>query len=221
VAFQPTAATSVSGNLSIVSNAPTSPTSVGLSGTGTAATLTLGINPVSLSFGNVLTGTSSPTQNVTITNTGNSNVTISQITTSGAGYSVTGGSTPVTLTPSQNLVLGVHFSPTVTGTVNGTISIVSNATGSPATVTMSGTGILQHSVTLSWTASTSTVTGYNVYRSTTSGSGYVKLNSALVIGLTYTDSNVLSGTTYYYVATAVDSSGNESGYSNEATAVIP
>jgi fibronectin type 3 domain-containing protein len=76
-------------------------------------------------------------------------------------------------------------------------------------------------VALTWNASTSTVSGYNVYRSTVSGSGYVKLNSSLVSGLTYTDSNVQSGTTYYYVATAVDSSGNESAYSNQASAPIP
>src|SRR5213076_314026 len=153
VAFLPTAVGAVSGNVSIVSNAPTSPTSVGLSGSGIAATPTLGMNPTSLSFGNVLTGTTSATQNVTITNAGNSNVTISQITVTGAGYAVTGGSTPVTLTPSQNLVLGVQFSPASTGSVAGSISIVSNATGSPATVTLSGTGVVQHPVSLSWIAS--------------------------------------------------------------------
>jgi len=157
---------------------------------------------------------------VTITNTGNSSVRISQISVT-PGYSVTGGGTPVTLTPSQNLVLGVQFSPTATGSLGGTISIVSNATGSPAAVTLLGNGVVQHSVTLSWIASTSTVAGYNVYRSTTSGSGYVKVNSSLVIGLTYTDSNVVSGTTYFYVATAADSSGNESAFSNQTTAVIP
>src|SRR5207245_8070544 len=97
VAFLPTVIGSASGNISIVSNAPTSPTSVGLSGTGIAAILTLGISPTSLSFGNVTTGTSSAPQNVTITNTGNANVTISQITLSGSGYSMTGGSAPVTL----------------------------------------------------------------------------------------------------------------------------
>jgi hypothetical protein len=84
VAFRPSAVGAASGNMSIVSNAPTSPTSVGLRGTGIAATLTLGIRPTSLSFGNVTTGTSSASQNVTITNTGNSNVTISQITLSGS-----------------------------------------------------------------------------------------------------------------------------------------
>ena len=221
VAFLPAAVGAVSGSVSLVSNAPTSPTSVGLSGSGIAATLTLGINPTSLSFGNVLTGTTSATQNVTITNTGNSNVTISQITVSGAGYTITGGGTPVTLTPSQNLILGVQFGPASTGSVAGSISIVSNATGSPATVTLSGTGVVQHTVSLSWIASTSTISGYNVYRSTTSGSGYVKINSSLVSGLAYTDSTVSSGTTYYYVTTAVDSSGTESAFSNQATAVIP
>jgi fibronectin type 3 domain-containing protein len=60
-----------------------------------------------------------------------------------------------------------------------------------------------------------------VYRSTTNGSGYVKISTSLVSGLAYTDANVTSGTTYYYVTTAVDSSGNESTYSNQATAVIP
>src|SRR5207249_7277655 len=102
VGFLPTAVAAVSGNVSIVSNAPTSPTSVGLTGSGIAATLTLGINPTSLSFGNVTTGTSSATQNVTITNTGNANVTISQINFGLSGFTMTGGSAPVTLSPSQN-----------------------------------------------------------------------------------------------------------------------
>jgi len=76
-------------------------------------------------------------------------------------------------------------------------------------------------VTLSWTASTSTVSGYNVYRSTTSGSGYARINSGVVGSVTYSDTTVQNGSTYYYVTTAVDSSGDESSYSNQATAVIP
>jgi fibronectin type 3 domain-containing protein len=65
------------------------------------------------------------------------------------------------------------------------------------------------------------VSGYNVYRSTVSGNSYTKINSSLVTGLTFTDSTVQNGTTYYYVTTAVDSSGNESVYSNVASATIP
>jgi hypothetical protein len=221
VAFLPTAIGPASGNISIVSNAPTSPTSVGLNGTGIAATFALGISPTTLSFGNVTTGTSSAAQTVTVTNTGNSNVAISQITLSGAGYTMTGGSAPVTLTPSQNITLSVQFSPNVAGTMNGNISIVSNATGSPATVSLSGIGVVPHSVALTWNASTSTVAGYNVYRSTVSGGPYAKINSSLVAALNYTDSTVQSGTTYYYVTTAVDSGGNESVFSNQVSAPIP
>jgi hypothetical protein len=223
VSFQPTAVGAVSGNISILSNAPTSPTSVGLTGTGIAAILTLGIGPTSLTFGNVTTTTSSATQNVTIAGTGNANVTISQINLSGAGYSMTGGGAPVTLTPSQNLTLTIQFSPTAVGTVNGSISIISNASGSPATVSLSGTGVtlVQHSVGLTWTASTSTVSGYNVYRSTVSGGAYTKINASLVAVLDYTDVTAQSGTTYFYVTTAIDSSGDESINSNEVPATVP
>jgi fibronectin type 3 domain-containing protein len=139
----------------------------------------------------------------------------------GAGYTVTGGSSPVTLTPSQNIALSVQFSPNVIGTVNGNISIVSSASGSPATVSLTGTGVVQHSVELTWNASTSTVAGYNVYRSTVSGGPYAKINSSLVTALSYIDSTVQMGATYYYVTTAVDAQGNESVYSNQVQAVIP
>jgi fibronectin type 3 domain-containing protein len=74
---------------------------------------------------------------------------------------------------------------------------------------------------MTWTASTSTVVGYNVYRGTTSGGPYVKINSSLITTLTYTDTTVQSGTTYYYVATSVDSSGDESVDSVEVSAPIP
>ena len=220
--FDPSGTGSVSGSISIVSNAAGSPDTVTLSGTGIAATETLSFSTTTVGFGNVNTGSSS-TQTETITNTGNSNVQISQIAVSGAGYSLSGASAPVTLNPSQKLTFSIIFSPTAAGSDSGSVTITSNATGSPATITLSGTGVQasSHTVALSWTASTSTVSGYNVYRSTTSGSGYTKVNSSLVPGETYTDSTVSSGTTYYYVTTAVDSSGDESAYSNQASAVIP
>jgi fibronectin type 3 domain-containing protein len=55
----------------------------------------------------------------------------------------------------------------------------------------------------------------------TSGSGYSKISSGLVASTTYDDTTVQSASTYYYVVTAVDASGNESTDSNQATAVIP
>jgi fibronectin type 3 domain-containing protein len=87
---------------------------------------------------------------------------------------------------------------------------------------LTGTGAVppQHSVDLSWTG-TSTVVGYNVYRGSQSGGPYTKINSALDASTTYTDSSVQAGQTYYYVTTAVDSSGAESSYSNQIQTPVP
>jgi fibronectin type 3 domain-containing protein len=82
--------------------------------------------------------------------------------------------------------------------------------------------ITNYSVALSWGASSSPSTsGYNIYRSTVRGSGYTKVNSTPISGLSFTDSTVVAGQTYYYVSTAVDSSGDEIGYSNQIQEVVP
>jgi hypothetical protein len=223
VQFSPSAAGTDSGSVSIVSNATNSPASVTLSGSSPAPTYTLSASASSLSFGSVNTG-SSASQTVTLSNTGNAQVTISQISVSGTGFALSGAGTPVAVAPGMHFSFGVQFSPSAAGSDTGSVSITSNATGSPAAITLSGTGVaqpVQHAVQLSWTSSTSTVAGYNVYRTTTSGSGYVQVNGSLVAPDSYDDTTVQSGTTYYYVTTAVDSSGNESGYSNEAQAIVP
>jgi hypothetical protein len=81
---------------------------------------------------------------------------------------------------------------------------------------------INHSVSLTWTASTSAgIAGYNVYRGTTSGGPYTILNTGLVSTTSYADSGVSAGQTYYYVTKAQDTSGDLSGYSNEAPATIP
>ncbi len=63
--------------------------------------------------------------------------------------------------------------------------------------------------------------GYNLYRGTQSGGPYAKLNSSPLSGTSYTDSNTVSGTTYYYVSTSLNADSQESQYSNEASATIP
>jgi fibronectin type 3 domain-containing protein len=80
---------------------------------------------------------------------------------------------------------------------------------------------VQHSVSLSWNPSTSQVTGYNVYRSSAAGGPFGKVNSTLDSATAYTDGSVASTHTYYYVTTAVNSSGQESAYSNQVQVVVP
>ena len=97
--------------------------------------------------------------------------------------------------------------------------VVNAALGGPC---LTGTSVIPHSVSLNWTSSTSpNVQGYNIYSGTKSGGPYTTINSSIVTGTTYTDTNVQAGLTYYYVTTAVDTSNNQSTYSNEAQAIVP
>ena len=78
---------------------------------------------------------------------------------------------------------------------------------------------LNGGVSLSWVANgENDLAGYNVYRSTTSGGPYAKVNAGLVGTNSFTDSGLTNGVTYYYVVTAVDTSNNESPDSNQASA---
>ncbi|MGA9144207.1 MAG: choice-of-anchor D domain-containing protein [Candidatus Acidiferrales bacterium] len=222
-AFAPTVVASESGSISIVSNASNPTLTLPLSGAGVAASVLLGVNPTSLSFGSVNVNSSS-SLNVTLTNTGNSNVTLSSVVVSGAGFSKSGAAAGLTLTPAQTAALTVAFTPAAAGAVTGSVSIASNATNSPAKVSLSATGAVSssHSVTLSWDASTSSeVAGYHVYRGTVSGGPYSILTSSAVSVTEYTDSSVQAGHVYYYVVRSVDSSGVESTNSSQVSATIP
>src|SRR6202007_826663 len=84
--FGPNTAGSVTGSVTLVSNAPNSPLTISLSGTGMAATRLLGLSSSSLSFGNVNVG-SNASLTTTLTNNGNSSLTIFGGTVSGPGYS--------------------------------------------------------------------------------------------------------------------------------------
>jgi hypothetical protein len=205
-----------------VTNSVGSVTSSSATLTVSAATLLLSANPTSLAFGSVNTS-SSKVLPVTISNTGNSSVTISGVSLSGPGFSESGVSSGLILAAGQTATLNVTFTPSTAGSATGSVSVSSNATNSPLNIGLTGTGVqpVQHSTTLSWNASTSTVAGYNTYRGTVSGGPYAKINTSLATTTSYTDSTVQSGQTYYYVVTSVDSSGTESTSSNQATGVIP
>ncbi|MGA9885269.1 MAG: choice-of-anchor D domain-containing protein [Candidatus Acidiferrales bacterium] len=215
--FAPGSASSSTGSITLSTSGSPAQISISLTGTGTAATESLGDSPSSLNFGNVQVG-SNGSLTTTVTNTGNANVTISGVTVTGSGYAASGITSGLILTPNQTATLTVTFAPTGLGSDPGSVSIASNATSSPTTITLSGES---HTVLLSWTASTSSgVTGYYVYRGTQSGQ-YTKVDpSSQATGTQFTDTTVAAGTTYYYVVTAV-ADGVESPYSSPATVNVP
>jgi len=137
VTFDPTTSGARSASVSITDNAPGSPQTIALNGTGIAAAVSL--SATSLTFAAQLVGTTSSPQVVTLTNTGNGPLTVSSITATGA-FSQTNNCTS-SIAPGASCSIGIVFSPTTTGSLTGAVSISDNAPGSPQTIALTGTGV--------------------------------------------------------------------------------
>jgi Abnormal spindle-like microcephaly-assoc'd, ASPM-SPD-2-Hydin len=217
--FSPTTGGSITGSISVVSDASDSTLTISLAGTATVPGQ-LAVSPASLSFGTVTVGQTISLP-ATLTASGSSiTVTAASMTTS--EFKVSGLSLPLTLAAGQSASFTVTFAPQSSGTASASGSFTSNASNSSVVQTLTGSGAAapQHSVALSWTPSTANVVAYNVYRGTSSGGSYTKI-SAMNATTSYLDDTVQAGQTYVYVTTAVDGSGNESANSNQALAVVP
>jgi uncharacterized cupredoxin-like copper-binding protein len=157
VSFTPTLGASSSSSLMLMSNAPTSPTTIPLSGAGSAQVLQLTPSTTALSFGNQ-TLNASATQSVTLTNTGNSAVSISQVNVAGTGFSLNGSAPVVTLSAGQAASFSVTFTPTVAGNATGSASVVSTAANSPLSISLAGVGVQPQISVVPGTVSFGTVT---------------------------------------------------------------
>jgi hypothetical protein len=134
--FAPAAAGANAATLRIISNAPTSPTFVGLGGDASAAPVgTLSASASVLSFTGQVVDTTSEAQSIVVTNTGGATVTVSSITVSG-DFAQTNNC--VSVPGGGSCTVSITFTPTQTGTRTGVLSIVSDATNSPLSVSLSG-----------------------------------------------------------------------------------
>src|SRR5262249_20781181 len=157
------------------------------SGTGTTPAITL--NPVSLAFGDQLLGTTSPTRNVTLTNSGVAPLVISSIGIAGANSGDFAQLNNCPLSPNilaagASCTISVTFTPTAAGARTANVTLSSNAPGSPHSVPLSGNGVTPTpAVTLSPTSLTfaarnvgTTSPAQNVTLSNT-GTGQLTINS--------------------------------------------
>lgn len=136
VQFRPLARGPASGSITVTDNAPNSPQTVALTGTGTVVSLA----PSSIAFGNVAVGQSA-SATVTVTNLAhNATLTIS---------SITAGSTPPfsqtnncgsTLGPGASCAVTVTFAPVTSGAFGGSLTLKDNGGGTIQRVPLSGTG---------------------------------------------------------------------------------
>lgn len=145
VTFTPTAAGARTGTLSVADNASGSPHTVPLSGTGTGGAAMVVLSPTSAALGNQIVTTTSAATPIKLTNTGAGPLTINAVAASGdfAETSTGAGACPIgpaTLAAGASCTINVTFTPTATGSRSGTLTVTDNATGSPHTVSLSGTG---------------------------------------------------------------------------------
>jgi hypothetical protein len=197
VKFDPTTAGAASGQMTVTSNSTTGATTqVTLSGAGTVAAVSqLTVSAGSLSFGNV-TVNSSATLPVTLTSSGSAPLTINAATLSGAGFTDSGATFPVTLNPNTSVTLQVKFNPTAAGAVTGQLTIASNsAGGSPTQVTLSGTGTAAATAQLQVSATSLPFGNVPVNSTATltltlisSGTAPVTVNSVALTGTGFSDS---------------------------------
>jgi len=221
VTFAPQSAGNFSGGVAISSNASNPNLSVALSGTATGQTQgQLSVSPTTINVGNVTVGTSG-TQTGTL-NAAGASVTVSSVSVGSAEFVISG--LPVTIPAGQSANFTVTFTPQASGVASVSASFTSNASNSPTPATVTGTGMAApvHTVSLSWTASTSpNIVGYNIYRRTGTTGSFTQINSGLNATTTYVDTSVADGQTYYYETTAVNSSNEESEPSTPISVVIP
>ncbi len=147
VSFAPSAAGVRSATLGIAHNAPGSPTTVALSGTGTAvATPVIALNATTLDLGSLVVGTTSGSKSITVTNSGGASLTFSAFTSGGpAASDFTRGGTCATassLAAAATCTLTFTFTPAAAGTRGATLTMASNASNGSAVVTLGGTGTL-------------------------------------------------------------------------------
>jgi hypothetical protein len=151
VTFAPTTVASYTGSVAISTTAAGSPNSVGLSGSGVAPAPTAPIatfSPAAVDFGTSTLNTSSTMRTVTLTNSGTAALAITAWNLSGTnpGDFAASSACPAgsSIAPGATCAVSVQFTPTDTGTRAATVTLASNAAGSPA-IDMKGTGVVQAS----------------------------------------------------------------------------
>ena len=136
VTFTPTATGVRTGTLTVTDNASGSPQTVQLSGTGAVGTPN--VSPATLSFNNQQLGTTSTPQPVTVTTTGSVALSISSLTIS-SGWTQSNNCLP-SIAANGSCTINVSFQPNAGGSQTGALALTDNASNSPQTVALSGTG---------------------------------------------------------------------------------
>jgi hypothetical protein len=139
VTFTPPTAATFNASLAVTDNALGSPQSVPLSGTGTTPPPIPYLSPANVTFPNQYVGTSGLPQTVMLNNPESSPLAITSVTATPADFAPLSTCGNM-IAPGGSCSIGVFFDPTTSGTRNGTLTVTDNATNSPQTASLTGTG---------------------------------------------------------------------------------
>src|SRR5207249_2368442 len=187
VTFRPTATGTRTGTLTVTDNASGSPQTATLTGIGGVSAATL--SPTSLTFSSQNVGATSAPQAVTLSNSGSAPLSISSIAITGAdsGDFAQTNNCNSSLAAGAQCTINVTFRPAATGTRTGTLTVTDNASGSPQTASLSGTGVAP-AATLSPTSLTfssqdvGTRSAPQAVTLSNSGSGPLSISSIAITG---------------------------------------
>jgi len=182
------------------------------------------LSPSNLSFPGQPVATTGTTETIALTNGTNAALSMAGLIVTGTNagdFAEIANTCGASVAAGGTCTIGVAFTPSGAGQRMATLSINDNASGSPQTINLTGSGCAD--IILSWASSTTPgVVGYNIYRGTAPGAeSGTPINSAPVNAGIYVDTSVKAGMTYYYVLTSVSAYGAESPRSSETEANVP
>jgi subtilase family serine protease len=142
-----TAATGTSTvTISGTSGSLTGQTTISLTVTQAAGQPVVTLSPTSLTFAKTVVGATTAAKTITLSNTGTGTLNITSITPSG-DFAISSNACGSTLAAGKNCKIKVTFTPTQVGTRTGAINFTDNAGGSPQSVSLTGTGSAQATLT--------------------------------------------------------------------------
>lgn len=219
ISYRPKAQQRVDGEVRIFTNLSEAPLVVKVRASSNAAQAELTASAANLAFEDVAVGNSTRKE-LSLRNTGNREVRLGKISTSGGDFTSSGAGA-VNLAPGQEISLGVNFTPKSNGRQTGSLRISNESGGSLLEIPLvaNGASAAQSTVKLNWEASPVSVAGYAIYRAADPTGPYTRISA--VPSAEFIDTGLAAGHTYYYVVTALNPDDTESEYSEPISATVP
>ena len=221
VELKPTAAGTLNASLTVSDNGAGSPQSIALTGTGTGSSApAVTLSPASLTFASTTVGSTTAAQMVTVKNTGTAALTLTSenITGTNASSFIKSADTcGSSLAVNATCTVSIEFKPTAAGTLTASLAIADNASGSPQSVALTGTGATAGSAALTFSPASLTFSSTTVGSTTAAQTVYIKNVTRTTLTL---NSETITGTNASSFVLSANSCGTSLGANATCTVAV-